>query len=266
MKTKLNLLMTLALLTAPGLCAATDILSENVRDYRKSVDGVINRYVSTGQSPSIDQALSIQACENDMLALARLDPSVADSLPELLLANHARLQDLRHLPGELVVGRAKTAGIDVLVPQWGNRQIEYVKGTVFPRTKTFSVPGADSAFPAREDWAAQHAYALHCLTAGEYQQAAEHFEKALAVKHAKKGTKSQVWEFENLVSAPGRIFFGQSGQIPRGTRPIIKLVVDAPFEEGPLPQGRASCPTGPVSGHGSTTALPKDNPVHRPIS
>jgi len=229
MKTKLNLLMTLALLAVPGLSAATDILSENVRDYRKSVDGVISRYVSTGQSPTIDQALRIQACENDMLALARLDPSVADSLPELLLANHARLQDLRHLPGELVVGRAKTAGIDVLVPQWGTRQIEYVKGTVFPRTKMFSIPGADSAFPAREDWAAQHAYALHCLTVGGYQQAAEHFEKAVAVKHAKKGTKSQVWEFENLVSSAWAHFLsGNPAKSREALAQASKLVVNAP--------------------------------------
>ena len=128
-KSKIKLSLSLISLQNPK---KSDILSENIRDYRTSVDEVITQFVSTGHAPTIDQALRIQSCENDMLALARLDPSVADSMPELLLANHVRLQDLRHMPGELVVGRAKIAGVHVLVPNLGNREIEYVKRTISP--------------------------------------------------------------------------------------------------------------------------------------
>jgi hypothetical protein len=228
-KSKIKLLFVLNCLLAGTLSAKSDILSENIRDYRTTVDEVITQFVSTGQAPTIDQALRIQSCENDMLALARLDPSVADSMPELLLANHVRLQDLRHMPGELVVGRAKIAGVHVLVPNLGNREIEYVKGTIFPRTRKFVAPPPSSEFPARDDWMAQYAYALHCLDAGEYEQAAEHFEKAVPIRHAKKGTKSQVWEFENLVScAWSHLLAGSPHKAGQLLSMSSKLVVDAP--------------------------------------
>ena len=94
------------------------------------MDEVIIQFVNTGKAPTIDQALRIQSCENDMLALARLDPSIADSLPALLLANYAKLQDLRHLP-VLILGRAKTAGLDILSSRFKENEIEYKKGNIF---------------------------------------------------------------------------------------------------------------------------------------
>ena len=129
-KFKIKLLVVLNCFFIGSTNANSDILSQNIRDYRTSVDEVIIQFVNTGKAPTIDQALRIQSCENDMLALARLDPSIADSLPALLLANYAKLQDLRHLPGELILGRAKTAGLDILSSRFKENEIEYKKGNL----------------------------------------------------------------------------------------------------------------------------------------
>ena len=176
-------------------------MDENARDYEKAVDEVISNYLHEIEIPMIDKVLRIQACENDMLALARLDPSLARTMPHLLLANHARLKDLRHLPGELIVARAKVAGIDGLADEIGHSSMEYSKGRIFPRTKRFNKPSPTSTFPGVGDWSGHHAYARHCLANGKYEEAAEHFFKAVEIKDCRAGTKRKLWEFEKLISS-----------------------------------------------------------------
>ena len=36
---------------------------------------------------------------------------------------------------------------------------------------------------------------------GEYEEAAEHFFKAVEIKDCRAGTKRKIWEFENLISS-----------------------------------------------------------------
>ena len=226
MKNKLLSLLSVCLLATNVLCADAGILAEN-EDYRKSIDSVINS-TWTKRFPSIDQALRIQACENDMLALARLDPSLASLMPELLLAHHVRLRDLRHLPGELMAARAKAAGLDVLSPVFDSAPIEYIKGAIFQRTKRFDPPTASPTFPKSGDWIAHHAYALHCMQTGEYEQASEHFEKAGVIKESRGGTKRKVWEFENLVCAAWAMFSRDSAEAKSVLSRAMSLDVQAP--------------------------------------
>jgi len=229
MKNKLLSLLSVCLLATNILSADAGILAENARDYRKSIDSVINQYLDEQRFPSIDQALRIQACENDMLALARLDPSLASTMPELLLAHHVRLRDLRHLPGELMAARAKAAGLDVLSPVFDGAPIEYIKGAIFQRTKRFDPPTASSTFPKAGDWIAHHAYALHCMQTGEYEQASEHFEKAGVIKESRGGTKRKVWEFENLVCAAwAYVLSGDSVEAKKVLSRAMSLDVQAP--------------------------------------
>jgi len=201
MKKKMLITLVCAITSMGALNADQSIMAENVRDYRKEIDGVINAYVLRGEIPTIDKALRIQACENDMLTLARLDPSLARFMPELLLANQVQLRDLRHLPGELIVGRARVVGVDVLRCEMGSKPMEYVKGRVFPRTKRFDPPLPSDEFPKKADWIGHHAFACHSLQAGDYELAGEHFAKASQIGESRKGTKRKVWEFENLVSS-----------------------------------------------------------------
>jgi len=125
MKIKYIIINLLVLTINFSTFADSGIMAENARDYEKAVDEVISNYLYKMEVPTIDKVLRIQASENDMLALARLDPSLARTMPILLLANHARLKDLRHLPGELIVARAKVAGIDVLADEIGPSSMEY---------------------------------------------------------------------------------------------------------------------------------------------
>ena len=219
-KFKIKLLVVLNCFFIGSTNANSDILSQNIRDYRTSVDEVIIQFVNTGKAPTIDQALRIQSCENDMLALARLEPSIADSLPALLLANYAKLQDLRHLPGELILGRAKTAGLDILSSRFKENEIEYKKGNIFRRNKRFVVPVASEKFPSRGDWIAHHAYAKHCVGKGEYQEAGEHFQKAIVIDEAKDGTKTFVWEFENIISSAWAYFL--AGDLQKAKDAVVQ--------------------------------------------
>jgi len=201
MKIKYIIINLLVLTINFSTFADSGIMAENARDYEKAVDEVISNYIHKTEVPTIDKVLRIQASENDMLALARLDPSLARTMPILLLANHARLKDLRHLPGELIVARAKVAGIDVLADEMDRTSMEYSKGRIFPRTKRFNQPSPTSTFPGVGDWIGHHAYAKHCLSNGEYEEAADHFFKAVEIKDCRAGTKSKLWEFENLISS-----------------------------------------------------------------
>ena len=201
MKIKYIIINLLVLTINFSTFADSGIMAENARDYEKAVDEVISNYIHKTEVPTIDKVLRIQASENDMLALARLDPSLARTMPILLLANHARLKDLRHLPGELIVARAKVAGIDVLADEIGPSSMEYSKGRIFPRTKRFNQPSPTSTFPGVGDWSGHHAYARYCLANGEYEEAAEHFFKAVEIKDCRAGTKRKLWEFENLISS-----------------------------------------------------------------
>lgn len=201
MKIKYIIINLLVLTINFSTFADSGIMAENARDYEKAVDEVISNYIHKTEVPTIDKVLRIQASENDMLALARLDPSLARTMPSLLLANHARLKDLRHLPGELIVARAKVAGIDVLADEMDRTSMEYSKGRIFPRTKRFNQPSPSSTFPGVGDWIGHHAYAKHCLSNGEYEEAADHFFKAVEIKDCRAGTKRKLWEFENLISS-----------------------------------------------------------------
>jgi len=201
MKIKYIIINLLVLTINFSTFADSGIMAENARDYEKAVDEIISNYIHRTEVPTIDKVLRIQASENDMLALARLDPSLARTMPILLLANHARLKDLRHLPGELIVARAKVAGIDVLADEMDRTSMEYSKGRIFPRTKRFNQPSPTSTFPGVGDWIGHHAYAKHCLSNGEYEEAADHFFKAVEIKDCRAGTKSKLWEFENLISS-----------------------------------------------------------------
>ena len=201
MKIKYIIINLLVLTINFSTFADSGIMAENARDYEKAVDEVISNYLYKMEVPTIDKVLRIQASENDMLALARLDPSLARTMPHLLLANHARLKDLRHLPGELIVARAKIAGIDVLADEMDRTSMEYSKGRIFPRTKRFNQPSPTSTFPGVGDWIGHHAYARQCLANGEYEEAADHFFKAVEIKDCRTGTKRKLWEFENLISS-----------------------------------------------------------------
>ena len=53
-KSKIKLLFVLNCLLAGTLSAKSDILSENIRGYRTTVDEVITQFVSTGHAPTID--------------------------------------------------------------------------------------------------------------------------------------------------------------------------------------------------------------------
>lgn len=201
MKNKTLLTLATIILSTGSLGADQSIMTENVRDYRKEVDSVITAFVQRNEIPDIERALRIQARENDMLALARLDPSLARSMPELLLANQVKLRDLRHLPGELIVGRARSAGIDVLKVEMGRVPIEYEKGRIFKRSKRFSPGRPSDQYPGQNDWIAHHSFACHSLNVGDYELAGEHFSKAAFIHESRSGTKRKVWEFENLISS-----------------------------------------------------------------
>jgi hypothetical protein len=189
------------LISSVSLFGDSSLMIENAKLYRSKIDQVILDFIQAGKTPDIDQALEIQACENDMLALARLDPSLARSMPALLMANKVKLLDLRHLPGELIVARAEVAGIGVLDPKVGDQVFRYKKGRIFAREKEFRGQGSSEKFPVQGDWIAHHAYARNCLEVGEYEQAAEHFYQAAIVGESKDGTIRKIWEFENLVSS-----------------------------------------------------------------
>ena len=139
MKTIIKLITLFAAATA---WADDSIMTRNAGDYRRAVDEVIREFLETDRIPTIDKALRIQACENDMLALARLDPSLARRMPPLLLANHAKLVDLRHLPGELIAGRAKEAGVDVLESAVAEQTFTYKKGKLSGNLTLYNKEGS----------------------------------------------------------------------------------------------------------------------------
>ena len=110
MKTKNTLFLFLFLFLTVRAFSDVSIMAENARDYRNAIDELILDFIQTEAPPKLDKALRIQAYENNMLSWARLDPASARNMPNLLLANEVRLRDLRNLPGELIVARAREAG------------------------------------------------------------------------------------------------------------------------------------------------------------
>ena len=153
MKIKIALLLsTFSALVSVGF-SDTSIMSENARDYRDMIDEIIVDFIKRGSPPSLDKALHLQAYENNMLSLARLDPVSARNMPTLLLANEVRLKDLRNLPGELIVARARQAGVQVLEPNVRGVQFRYSSGLLFKREKSFESPGANGNYPRDGDCA-----------------------------------------------------------------------------------------------------------------
>jgi len=201
MKTKNTLFLFLFLFLAVRAFSDVSIMAENARDYRNAIDELILDFIQTEAPPKLDKALRIQAYENNMLSLARLDPASARNMPNLLLANEVRLRDLRNLPGELIVARAREAGVQVLEPDLNGLEFRYQKGLIFKREKTFSPSVMSSQYPRRGDWVGHYGYALQALRQGDYEEAAQHFEFAAVVSKSKSGTVRKVWEYENLVSA-----------------------------------------------------------------
>jgi len=205
MKTKNTLFLFLFLFLTVRAFSDVSIMAENARDYRNAIDELILDFIQTEAPPKLDKALRIQAYENNMLSLARLDPASARNMPNLLLANEVRLRDLRNLPGELIVARAREAGVQVLEPDLNGREFRYEKGLIFKREKTFSPSVMSSEYPRRGDWVGHYGYALQALRQGDYEEAAQHFEFAAVVS---KVSQEQFEKFGNM-----KTWFPQPGLI-----------------------------------------------------
>jgi hypothetical protein len=229
MKIKIVLLLsTFSALVSVGF-SDTSIMSENARDYRDTIDEIIVDFIKRGSPPSLDKALHLQAYENNMLSLARLDPVSARNMPTLLLANEVRLKDLRNLPGELIVARARQVGVQVLEPNVRGIQFRYSSGLLFKREKSFESPGVSGNYPRDGDWCAHNGYALHALRSGQYEEAARHFEMASIIPKSKSGTIRKVWEYENLISAAwAHLLNGSIGDSRRLLVQANQLAVQAP--------------------------------------
>ena len=53
-------------ISSVSLFGDSSLMIENAKLYRSKIDQVILDFIQAGKTPDIDQALEIQACENDM--------------------------------------------------------------------------------------------------------------------------------------------------------------------------------------------------------
>lgn len=107
----LILLLALAASAHAGDYAA-GVIDDNATFYRERTDRVVQSFLQRGTYPSSDDLVRIQTLENHFLAAIRLDPAVRGRTPTLLLSK-INMRDLRNVPGQFIVERAKGSGLDL---------------------------------------------------------------------------------------------------------------------------------------------------------
>lgn len=110
---RIPLLALLSAASAFGGDYAGELIADNSAFYREHTDKVIREWADEGTVPDAETVLRIQTLENRFLSMLRLDPSLLDSIPPMHLAK-SDFKDLRHLPGQFVLVRARKAGLDLL--------------------------------------------------------------------------------------------------------------------------------------------------------
>ena len=109
----LHLFLLLVLATsAQASDYALSAIADNSTFYRERTDRIVGDFLQRGTYPSSDDLVKIQILENHFLAAIRLDPSMRKHSPTLLLAS-IQMRDLRNVPGQFIVERAKGAGLDL---------------------------------------------------------------------------------------------------------------------------------------------------------
>lgn len=117
------LLVLLSAGAAFGSDYAADLIADNAAFYREHTDKVIREWADKGTHPDAETVLRIQTLENRFLSMLRLDPSLLGSVPPMHLAG-SDFKDLRHLPGQFVLLRAREAGLDLMEDRLGGRSFK----------------------------------------------------------------------------------------------------------------------------------------------
>lgn len=125
---RLILLLVLAT-SAQASDYASSVIEDNATFYRERIDRVVHGFLHRGSYPSSDDLVRIQTLENHFLAAIRLDSAMRERTPTLLLAS-IKMRDLRNVPGQFIVERAKGAGLDL--------RADRLKGRAFRELPAFS--------------------------------------------------------------------------------------------------------------------------------
>ena len=99
---------------------ATSVIDDNATFYRERTDRVVNNFLQRGTHPNSDDLARIQTLENHFLAAIRLDPAMRQRTPTLLLSS-IKVKDLKNVPGQFIVARAKGAGLDIRADRLNGR-------------------------------------------------------------------------------------------------------------------------------------------------
>ena len=91
---------------------AAGVIADNSEFYRERTDKVIREWVEHGTYPDAETVLRIQTLENRFVSMLRLEPSLLNRSPLMHLAS-VQFRDLRNLPGQFVIARAQSAGLDL---------------------------------------------------------------------------------------------------------------------------------------------------------
>ncbi|MFW5838261.1 MAG: hypothetical protein ACOCVM_09630 [Desulfovibrionaceae bacterium] len=126
----LNIIILLALAaSARASDFAGSAIADNSSFYRERIDRVVSDFLSRGAVPNSDDITRIQTLENHFISTIKLDHSARKRVPTLLLAS-IKVGDLRNVPGQFVVERAKGAGLDL--------RADRLKGRSFRQLPAFS--------------------------------------------------------------------------------------------------------------------------------